>query len=225
MALALDFLNLVFVGFVALFPPVNPIGTALVVDPLLKDLDRKARKAASLRIAFYCFMICLTAVLVGSWLFKLFGISLPVVQLAGGVMICRMGWQLLSAGDGDSAESKSKEAPTRKSGDIEGILFYPLAFPMTTGAGTISVLLTLSAHGHERGLSSYFFSLSALISAVIIMCIVIYASYAFTPALLKRLGYRGEQIVNRLSAFLVFCVGIQIAVEGITHLIQGYHPG
>jgi multiple antibiotic resistance protein len=55
------------------------------------------------------------------------------------------------------------------------------------------------------------------------MCIVIYLSYAFTPTLLKRLGQRGEQIVNRLSAFLVFCVGLQIAVEGITRLIQGFH--
>lgn len=220
MASAPLFLHLIFVGFVALFPPVNPIGTALVVDPLLRDLDQKARKAASRRIALYCFTICFIATLIGSWLFKLFGISLPVVQLAGGIMICKMGWELLSSDDG-AKDAESEKAPVRRSGDVEGILFYPLAFPMTTGAGTISVLLTLSAHSHELGLSSYFLNLSALISALVMMCIVIYWSYAFTPTLLKRLGQRGEQIVNRLSAFLVFCVGLQIAVEGITRLIQG----
>jgi multiple antibiotic resistance protein len=75
------------------------------------------------------------------------------------------------------------------------------------------------------GFPSYFYNLGALVFAIVIMCIVIYASYAFTPALLKKLGSRGEQIVNRLSAFLVFCVGLQIATEGMGHLIQSYHLG
>jgi multiple antibiotic resistance protein len=223
METALSFLHLIFLGFVALFPPVNPIGTALVVDPLLRGLDHKDRKSAARRIALYCFVICGTATLVGSWLFKLFGISIPVVQVAGGILICKMGWQLLSSDDNGNGvkESQSANAPDRAPGDIEGILFYPLAFPMTTGAGTISVLLTLSAHGHFHvGWSAYFLNLGALFAAVILMCILIYMSYAFTPALLRRLGPRGEQIVNRLSAFLVFCVGLQILVEGITHLLN-----
>jgi multiple antibiotic resistance protein len=223
MEMALGFLHLVFLGFVALFPPVNPIGTALIVDPLLRGLDSSGRKAASRRIALYCFVICASAMLIGSWLFKLFGISLPVVQVAGGILICRMGWQFLSsdAGDSGAKESQSASVPNRAPGDVEGILFYPLAFPMTTGAGTISVLLTLSAHAHSRvGLTTYFLNLGALFAAIVAMCILIYLSYAFTPALLRGLGPRGEQIVNRLSAFLVFCVGIQIAVGGITHLVQ-----
>jgi multiple antibiotic resistance protein len=219
MAMALSFLHLIFVGFVALFPPVNPIGTALIVDPLLRGLDSKTRKMVSFRIATYCFIICSVATITGSWIFKLFGISLPVVQLAGGILICKMGWQFLSSDDG-AKESESKEAPDRSPGDVDGILFYPLAFPMTTGAGTISVLLTLSAHGQANGISEYFVNLVALLAAITMMCFVIYFSYAFTPALLRKLGARGEQIVNRLSAFLVFCVGIQIGVEGIIHLIH-----
>jgi multiple antibiotic resistance protein len=156
----------------------------------------------------------------GSWIFKLFGISLPVVQLAGGILICKMGWDFLSSKD-SAKEEASATAPERAPGDVEGIIFYPLAFPMTTGAGTISVLLTLSAHASGTGgLNSYVMNLGSLFLAVVAMCIVIYLSYAFTPALLQRLGPRGEQIVNRLSAFLVFCVGIQIAVGGITHLLN-----
>jgi multiple antibiotic resistance protein len=221
MTIAFNFIHLIFVGFVALFPPVNPIGTALIVDPLLRGLDNKARKGAASRIAFYCFVICGSTMLIGSWLFKLFGISLPVVQVAGGILICKMGWQFLSS-DSGVKESQSSTAPDRASGDIEGILFYPLAFPMTTGAGTISVILTLSAHAHTNGEAwpNYFLNLGALFAAIAAMCILIYLSYAFTPALLRKVGPRGEQIVNRLSAFLVFCVGIQIAVGGITSLVK-----
>jgi multiple antibiotic resistance protein len=216
----LKFVHLVFVGFVALIPPVNPIGTAVIVDPLLNGLDRPSRKAAALRISLYCLAICTGALLLGGALFSAFGISLPVVQLAGGILICRMGWQLLSSGEGP------KEArPASRGSDltsVEQLLFYPLAFPMTTGAGTISVLLTLSAHAQttSRGWQAYLLDGGALLAAVVLMCVVIYLSYAFSPALLRRLGPNGEQVLNRLGAFLVFCVGIQIAVGGIEGLVR-----
>jgi len=163
-------------------------------------------------------LLDLGPLLVGGWLFRLFGISLPVVQLAGGILICKMGWQLLSSGAG----AKESQPPSENNRDLRAVeerLFYPLAFPMTTGAGTISVLLTLSAHASaDRTWTAYFLNSGALLVAVALMCVLIYLSYAFTPALLERLGSRGEQIVNRLSAFLVFCVGIQIAVDGIVNL-------
>lgn len=222
---ALSFIDLVFVGFVALFPPVNPIGTAIVVDPLLNGLDTKARRNAAFKVAFYCFMICTGTLLIGSWFLKLFGISLPVVQLAGGILICRMGWQQLSSSEGakDSEDTIPETQKPSRTNKIESILFYPLAFPMTTGAGTISVLLTLSAHGHSGGWEHYILNLGALSMAVVLMALLIYLSYAFTPFLLKRLGSRGEQIVNRLSAFLVFCIGIQIGMGGVTNMISQFH--
>jgi multiple antibiotic resistance protein len=91
---------------------------------------------------------------------------------------------------------------------------------MTTGAGTISVLLTLSAHGDDKDFTRYLINLSALFLSIMIMSLLIYLCFAFTPTLIKRLGSRGEQIVNRLSAFLVFCVGIQIATQGISHFLK-----
>jgi multiple antibiotic resistance protein len=115
----------------------------------------------------------------------------------------------------------SKEASSQVIPQTEGELFYPIAFPVTTGAGTISVLLTLSAHGHAQGLETYLMNLGALFVAIVLMCMVIFMSYAFTPAFLHRIGQQGQQIVNSLSAFLVFCVGIQIVAEGVTTLIKG----
>ncbi len=214
------FLHLVFVGFVSLFPPVNPPGTALMIDPLLEGLTPPERKSASIKIALYAFLICTATIFIGSWIFKFFGISLPVVQIAGGILICKMGWSLLSSDDSGKGTQETAQPvnPTKK---VENILFYPVSFPMTTGAGTISVLLTLSAHGHDNDLRVYLTNLSALIVATIIMCLLIYFCYSYTPALIRRLGPRGSQVLNRLSAFLVFCVGIQIASEGLTSLLKG----
>jgi multiple antibiotic resistance protein len=200
-----NILNLAFIGFVALFPPVNPIGTALIMDPLLDHLTRAQRIIAAKKIAIYSFMICAVATVIGSWIFKLFGISIPVVQIAGGILICKMGWQLLSSNNDvkPKEETKSPDTDTDMA-SVNKILFYPLSFPMTTGAGTISVLLTLSAHGNAKKISVYFINLGALIFAVLLMAVVIFLSYAYTPILIKKLGEKGGQIVNRLSAFLVF---------------------
>jgi multiple antibiotic resistance protein len=187
MEMLFSFINLVFVGFVALFPPVNPLGTALTVDPLLHGLDLQQRRSAAREITFYCLMICTGTTLIGSWLFKVFGISLPVVQIAGGILICKMGWQLLSpnGGSGEAvALSPSEGGPTA----FRDVLFYPIAFPMTTGAGTISVLLTLSAHGHATVISVYLINLLALMVTILLMCLLIFLSYAYTPTLLRRLG-------------------------------------
>jgi multiple antibiotic resistance protein len=214
----MTFLHLAFVGFISLFPPVNPLGTALIVDPLLHGMEEGKRKAAAKKIALYSFTICSISLVAGSWFLKLFGLTIPVVQIGGGIMICRMGWQLLSTGS-DPEDSKEKASPANY-GSIDDILFYPVAFPMTTGAGTISVLLTLSAHASRIDSAEYFINLSAIFLSVIIMTLVIYICYSYTPTLIRRLGSRGSQIVNRLSAFFVFCVGIQILSEGIKALIK-----
>lgn len=220
MQLDFPFLQLVFVGFISLFPAVNPVGSAFIVDPLLSGLSFPERKAAAKRVAFYCFLICLVSILIGTWILELFGISIPIVQLAGGIMICRMGWQLLTSEEAIKG-TKETAQPDRKAGDIENILFYPVAFPMTTGAGTISVLLTLSAHGEDTDLSKHIVKLVALAIAVLLICLLIYICYANTPRLIRRLGPRGEQIVNKLSAFLVFCIGMQIASAGLRTLLKG----
>jgi multiple antibiotic resistance protein len=190
-------MHLVFVGFVSLFPPVNPPGSAL-------------------KIAIYAFLICTFTIFVGSWIFKFFGISLPVVQLAGGILICKMAWSLLSFDDTGKGAQETAE-PENASKNIEDIL----SFPMTTGAGTIAVLLTLSAHDHDNELALYLTHFAALVAAIILMCLLIYFCYSFTPALIKNLGPRGSQVLNRLSAFLVFCVGIQIASDGLTQIMKG----
>jgi multiple antibiotic resistance protein len=155
-------------------------------------------------VAFYCFAICTVSALIGSWVLKLFGISIPIVQLAGGAMICRMGWLLLTS-DNDLKSKKETAHPENSSGDIEDILFYPIS---------------LSAQQNEVTLQQHFFNLGALIIAISSLCLLVFICYANTGRLIHKLGPRGEQVVNRMSAFLVFCIGIQIAFSGIRALVK-----
>src|ERR1700748_33757 len=122
MPLGLPFLHLIFIGFLSLFPAVNPVGSAFIVDPLLGDLNFQERKKAAKKVALYCLVICTVSALIGSWILKLFGISIPIVQVAGGIMICRMGWTLLNS-DNEIKGKKETEQPDRPAGSIENLLF------------------------------------------------------------------------------------------------------
>ena len=215
-----QFIHLLFIGVVALFPVVNPVGTAFVVMPYFAHLDEAGKKRAVGQITLYAFCICTVTLVAGAWILKLFGLSIPVVQLAGGIMICRMGWEFLTSDKDESADS-SDSVGEAKPRSIDDKLFYPLTFPLTTGAGTISVLLTLSAHGSDADLRQTLYNMLAVLLAIVVMCVLIYVFFLNTQRIERYLGSQGERIFNRLIAFFIFCVGLQIAVTGIKTLFMG----
>lgn len=217
-----SFVHLLFIGIIALFPVVNPIGSAFIVSPYFRDLDKKQKRAAVKKITFYAFCICTVSLFAGHWILELFGLSIPVIQLAGGIMICKMGWEFLASDKKNTDDNTRQNEMANLDGysSIQDKLFYPITFPVTTGAGTISVLFTLSAHS-ARAHTDYLESTGAILLAIVIMCILIYVFYLNTKTIINYLGSSGEMIVNRISAFLIFCVGLQIAISGIMSLVKG----
>jgi multiple antibiotic resistance protein len=216
------FLHSLFVGIIALFPVVNPIGSAFIISPYFTDLDRNEKKKAVGKIAFYAFSICTVSLFAGHWILELFGISIPIIQLAGGIMICKIGWEFLTSDKKDDSNTTDKGEAAKHSGyeNIQGKLFYPITFPITAGAGTISVLFTLSADSAMAGMKDYYIDTGAILLAIVFMCILIYIFYFNTKTMIHYLGANGEVIFNRILAFLIFCVGLQIAVTGIKSLIK-----
>jgi len=215
------FIHLVFIGFVALFPVVNPIGSAFIVSPYFVGVSRKDRIRFVKKVAIYCFIICAITVLVGHWILELFGLSIPVIQLAGGIMICKIGWEFLTSDDKNVQEKNTTDQVEKEPIPlVENKLFYPITFPITTGAGTIAVLFTLSANGANSDTSVYLLNIGALLVSIIGICILIFIFYLNTNRLISFIGSRNEQIIDRFMAFLIFCVGLQIAAGGITNLIK-----
>jgi multiple antibiotic resistance protein len=215
-----SFINLLFIGIIALFPVVNPLGSAFMVAPYFAGLSKPDKRAAVTKITLYSFSICTISLFAGHYVLQVFGLSIPVIQLAGGIMICKLGWDSLSA----DKKPLHPEAETAENADafvsLQNKLFYPITFPVTTGAGTISVLFTLSAHTARAKVADYFISTGAILSAIVVTCIMIYICYLNARNVIRFLGSNGEVIINRISAFLIFCVGLQIATSGITTLFH-----
>ncbi|WEK21596.1 MAG: MarC family protein [Candidatus Pedobacter colombiensis] len=218
-----SFIHLLFIGVIALFPVVNPIGSAFIVSPYFAELSNEEKKLAVRKITFYAFCICTVSLFGGHYILELFGISIPVIQLAGGIMICKMGWEFLSSDDTQQEEAKEENALKKMKSEyrhLEGKLFYPLTFPVTTGAGTISVLFTLSAHSASSSMRNYLMNIGAILLAILFMCFLVYVFFLNTKRIINYLGSNGEKIVNRITAFLIFCVGLQIAISGIQTLVK-----
>lgn len=219
-----SFIHLLFIGFITLFPVVNPIGTAFIISPYFAHLNREQKKKAVKKITFYAFCVCTVSLFAGHYILELFGITIPVIQIAGGIMICKMGWEFLTTDDTSTPESEKVpldiEQTNTQYHNLESKLFYPITFPVTTGAGTLSVLFTLSAQSATKNFLDYLINTSAILLAIIGMCILVYIFFLNTEKIIHYLGSSGEKIVNRITAFLIFCVGLQIAISGIQALIK-----
>src|ERR1700722_11448473 len=138
------------IAFSVLLPIINPLGSALVFLGLVGDAPPKVLRSLAWRIAINNIVFLAVFEVLGAAILKFFGISLPIVQLSGGMVVAAMGWNVLnerSAG----AESRNKEQETGQRGEpdtrhLEEGVFYPYTFPVTSGPGTLVALLTVTAH-------------------------------------------------------------------------------
>lgn len=215
--LAMQTGTFLLLAFPALFSIINPLGGAFVFLAATQGIGQKARTRLARRVALYSFITLNASMLIGAYVLRIFGISMPVLRLAGGIVIALSAWKLLNAED-DSAERSAvvEEAGGR---DIEHLAFYPLTMPMTTGPGTIAVAIALGTGGAGDS-NVLVFGLQALMTTALI-CVLIYLMYNSAGRISRAIGATGTAIVARLSAFLLFCIGIQVMWTGIAELVAG----
>ncbi|MEI6457924.1 MAG: MarC family protein [Pseudomonadota bacterium] len=207
-------------AFTALFSIVNPLTGAFTFYGATHDFSPRARAQVSRRVAFYSFCLITASLYVGAYILSFLGVSLPSLQVAGGIVIALSGWGMLTSPD--SAEQRRSEASSALSDHAvsERLSFYPLTMPLTVGPGTISVAISLGAN-RPTGVSAdaiRFFISTELAVATLAICI--YLTYRHSDHLADVIGKTGTAIVVRLSAFLLFCIGIQIGWSGLYQLLS-----
>jgi multiple antibiotic resistance protein len=200
----------------ALLPVVNPLGDAPIFLRMTPGCDELTRADLAKRIAFYSFILLLSAMLLGSFVLRLFGLSIPLVQVAGGAVVCALGWKLLAA-----------ENP--KPGDVTtdlihakaialGRAFAPLTMPLTIDAGVISVAITVGAN-HAHTFKHAMIQLLASVIGAGIIALSILLTYRYAQRVGKRIGHTGMIVVVRLSAFIMLCIGVGITWNGVKALL------
>jgi multiple antibiotic resistance protein len=206
-----------FLMLTALFPIVNPLGGAPLFLSLTHYYTGEQRRILSRRIALNSIVLIVVSYFIGTHILSFFGISLPVVQVGGGLVLVSTGWALLKQKDEDS--TKSDVHRTVDVEDLSRKAFYPLTLPLTVGPGSISVAITLGANEPHVDHRIIFSMIGAVIGAVLIAASV-YLCYAFSDRLARVLGETAMSVIMKLSSFLLVCIGVQIIWNGVSALLS-----
>jgi multiple antibiotic resistance protein len=212
-----DVASVFLLTFAGLFPIVNPLEAAPFFLALTTGLSGAERQTLALNVAVNGFALLLGSMVLGPWLLVFFGIQLAVVRIAGGLVVAALGWKLLSQEQwSDHSGSASLEAGAqRKVGS-----FYPLTMPLTVGPGSMSVAITIGSRKAEGspGLSLRAEHATGAVLGVVAIAITIYLAYRFAGSIARVLGATGLEVVVRLSAFILMCIGIEIIWSGYSML-------
>ncbi|HXX28222.1 MAG TPA: MarC family protein, partial [Terriglobales bacterium] len=174
----------------ALFPIVDPIGGSPVFLSLTKDYSPQTRKLLARRIAVDSFILLVASFTIGSHVLSFFGISLPVVQVGGGLIVISTGWAMLSQKDEDERGAVRRSVSCT---DVMRDAFYPLTLPLTVGPGSISVAITLGANEPHHLRANLLAILTAVIGSALVAA-TIYLSYGFADRLGAVIGPTGMNV-------------------------------
>jgi multiple antibiotic resistance protein len=191
----------------ALFPIVNPLGGSPIFLALTRDYSAASRRLLSQRIALNSFVLLVASSLIGTHILAFFGISIPIVQVGGGLIVVATGWDMLRRSDDEEDDRGTVVHHETNTRDIFRNAFYPFTLPLTVGPGSISVAIT-------------FLDIFAVVIASALVAVSIFLCYGFSDRLAQLLGATAMSVIMRLSSFLLVCIGVQILWNGASALLR-----
>jgi multiple antibiotic resistance protein len=215
------FVGVVLLAIAALFPIVDPLGGAPIYLAMVTALTPLDRSRTARLVAINSFFLLAVSVLIGAYVLDIFGVSIPAVQIGGGLIVCAIGWSFLMS---PASPVVSDRTTTPDPDMLTQRAFYPLTMPLTVGPGSISVAITLGANP-PREFRSLFTTALAHVIGVFIVAVSIYLCYRYADRILNKLGRTGTNVLIRLSAFILFCIGVQIIWNGLRTLLSGVLHG
>jgi multiple antibiotic resistance protein len=207
--------NSFLLTFAALFPIVNPLEAAPFFLAITRRCTEAEREMLARKVAVNGFALLLGSLVLGPYLLKLFGIEIPILRIAGGLVVAAMGWKLLVH---DNTWSTAAAERPEMQPPLEA--FYPLTMPLTVGPGSISVAITIGSRKSEVPLpwSTLLENWLGTLAGVLAIALSIYLSYRFASNVARLIGKGGVDVLVRLSAFILVCIGLQIVWSGYSAL-------
>lgn len=210
----------VLVIVAGLLPIINPPASAFIMLSMLPHATAQELREVARRVAVNSLVLLLASLLIGAYVLSFFGISIPVLRVAGGLVVAMAGWNLLQSPDEAEFDGAPQAAEAHRSeASLRSKAFYPLTLPITVGPGSISVAIALGTGSPEHGLSPG--HLLGVVIGLLIVTLSIYLCLRFAARLERMLGAVGTQVVMRLFAFVIFCIGVQIIWLGVSGLLKG----
>ena len=199
-------------------PALSPIGISVFFLALTEGASKELRRSMATRIALQTSLLMVFFMLFGAIILNLFSLSIDTVRLGGGLLLAVIGWNMINAKPNEDLTEKPPQAFSSESARL--LTFYPLTFPLSFGPGTLAATITVSVALLDSDSSAV---IAANLLGAVVGCLVagstVLVCYRYADRILKPLGKSGVMIFLNFSAFILMCLGIQVAWGGLRNLL------
>jgi multiple antibiotic resistance protein len=200
------FWELILGTVIALLPLINPLASAPTFLAITEG-DTRERRMQQLRHAcFYMVAILVSFLIGGTFIMGFFGISIPGLRIAGGLLVAGIGSSMLMGPPRDPTRRDPAEQEARAKRDVS---FSPLAMPMLSGPGSIAVTIGFTS------LSTHWTDYVAIILGIVVVAVITYVALGLSERVVQVIGVNGMNAISKVMGFLILCIGIQFVVNGI----------
>ncbi len=203
------FLTFTGIAFSVLFPLINPIGAIPAFSGMTASDTPQFRKEQARKVSVNVIIILITFLFIGELLLQLFGITIGVLEIAGGLIIANTAWQMVIA----RTPANDPESNTKlQNVDIS---FMPMAMPILSGPGSIGAVIGLSTEAHD------FAQYAGIAAGIILLGLVVYLCLALSIPVMNKLGKTGVNILTKMMGFFILAIAVNLIYRGVLKLIQG----
>lgn len=203
---------------IGLFSLISPLSALPIYLGLTQDYSEDNKLRTLKKTCLYILVICMVSYYLGVYLLNFFGITIPALRVAGGLIIFRSGWQLLNVQHKKELRGNIKEETDKR----EDISFSPLAMPLLAGPGSMSFLITLFSNRSDDVNDALWQDVAA-ITAIIIVVFSIYFIFKFAPRLMKYTGQAGLTSLSKVMGFIVIGIGVQMILSSISTVVKNMY--
>jgi multiple antibiotic resistance protein len=203
------FLSTVFIGFFAM---LNPIGNTPVFLTMVGEADKKIIKRVAFRAVVAAFVIITVFCLFGHIIFRLFNITLPAFQVAGGIIVFFIGYDLLKGEPAAAHKSQVVDSSTR----YDDMAISPLGIPLLAGPGTISTAMNFVGQGNS------FFNTIIIIFVFAIICAITYLMFILSKRIADKLSPSLIKAISRIMGLILAVIAVQMLINGIFNVIKEF---
>ncbi|WP_289367782.1 MarC family NAAT transporter [Pantoea stewartii] len=221
----LELIKAVGLGLVVILPLANPLTTVALFLGLAGEMSFRERNRQALQAGIYVFAIMMVAWYAGSAVLHTFGISIPGLRIAGGLIVAFIGFRMLFPAKpvGHSVEAKHKHDELETAQEPVNIAFVPLAMPSTAGPGTIAMIIS-SASTVRSGVDFPAWVINvAPVLTFLVVSVILWISLRSSGAIMRLVGKGGIEAISRLMGFLLVCMGVQFIINGVLEVIHTFH--
>lgn len=211
----LDFINLVAMGLMGILPLANPLTTVVLFLALSKKMSKEKMREQAWKASLYVFILMIVAWYAGQAVMSVFGISIPGLRIAGGLIVCYIGFSMLFPRESNLDTSAEKLVD-----NSQNVAFVPLAMPSTAGPGTLAMIISAASTVHNNQDYNQWALWLAPPVIFLITSLILWQCLRGAPHIMKWIGKGGIDAISRIMGFLLVCMAVQFVINGVLEVIS-----